>query len=154
MIEESIYKFKSSASIILPEVIDNYYLGKIIPYEDYAILPYELKQPLPLDRIVSLLDEANYAILYHIVPDQKMVQTAFGQKCCAYNYPTLDQMYKINCQTSSDGLVHELLVTVYGSLEDFCVEIRKDLQLNERQGGTFITRRQDGQIVNDFNVHR
>jgi len=154
MIEEAIYKFKTVAPMVLPGLIDNYFLGDISSFSDYAILPYEVARPLPLEQVVSILDEANYAILYHTVPDTSVVQTLFGQKCCAYSYPNLDQMYKINCQTSTDGLVHELNVTIYSSLEDFGVEVRKDLHLNENRGFTFLTRRSDGQIVNDFNVHR
>lgn len=50
MLEEAIYKFKTSGPMLLPDLIDNYWLGSINAYEDYAILPYEVHNPLPLER--------------------------------------------------------------------------------------------------------
>ena len=41
MLEEAIYKFRTIGPMQLPEVIDNFWLGEITAYEDYAILPYE-----------------------------------------------------------------------------------------------------------------
>lgn len=154
MIEEAIYKLKVNAPMILPDLFDNFWLGEIKAYEDYAIVPYTVHNPIPMDKVVNLLDEANLAILYHIVPDRKKVQTDFGQKCCAYFYPSLEQMYKLNCQTDTDGLVRHIDVTVYDSLEDMVVEVRKDLHKNEERGAVFLTRRLDAQIMNDFSVHR
>ena len=37
MLEEAIYKFKTSGPMLLPDLIDNYWLGSINAYEDYAI---------------------------------------------------------------------------------------------------------------------
>lgn len=154
MLEEAIYKFKVSAPTLLPEIFDNFWLRDIKSFEEYAILPYEVHKPIPLEKVVNLLDEANVAILYHIVPDKAKVTTGFGQKCCAYFYPSLDQMYKLNCQTADDGLVHYIDVTVYDSLEDMAVEVRKDLRKNDREGAVFLTKRSDAHIMNDFSVHR
>ena len=39
MLQEAIYKFKASGPMLLPELIDNYWIGEIKAYEDYAILP-------------------------------------------------------------------------------------------------------------------
>lgn len=154
MLEETIFKFRTMAPVQMPDLIDNYNLGETITYEDYAILPYELRIPLSLEKVVSILDEADLAILYHIKPDTSTAKTLFGQKCCAYSYPNKEQMFKINCHTFSDGLVHDLKVTIYNSLEDFAVEVRNDLHINEKPGFIFLTRREDGQILNDFSVHR
>lgn len=38
MLQEAIYKFKASGPMLLPELIDNYWIGEIKAYEDYAIL--------------------------------------------------------------------------------------------------------------------
>lgn len=42
MLEEAIYKFRTTGPMLLPEVIDNFWLGDIKMYEDYAILPLSL----------------------------------------------------------------------------------------------------------------
>ena len=41
--------------------------------------------------------------------------TAYGHECCAYCYPVTERMFKINCKTHTDGLIHELYVTIYNS---------------------------------------
>ena len=38
MLHEAILKFRSSGPILLPAIIDNYWLGEIKTYEDYAVL--------------------------------------------------------------------------------------------------------------------
>lgn len=154
MIEEAIYKFKVNAPVILPDLFDNYWLGEISSYEEYAILPYTVHNPIPMEKVVNLLDDANLAILYYIVPDHNVTDRSFGHRCCAYFYPSLEQMYVINCQTGTDGLVHHIDVTVYDSLEDMAVEVRREIRKHEERGAVFATRRQDAQIMNDFSVHR
>ena len=37
MLQEAIYKFKASGPILLPDLIDNYYLGHVTAYEDYSV---------------------------------------------------------------------------------------------------------------------
>ena len=56
MLEEAIYKFRTTGPMLLPEVIDNFWLGDIKMYEDYAILPYEVHNPQSLDRIIEMFD--------------------------------------------------------------------------------------------------
>ena len=42
MLQEAIYKFKTSGPVILPDLIDNVFLSKVTSYEDYAILLYDV----------------------------------------------------------------------------------------------------------------
>ena len=80
MLEEAIYKFRTTGPMLLPEVIDNFWLGDIKMYEDYAILPYEVHNPQSLDRIIEMFDEnADLTILYHLIPS---ISTVFGHECC------------------------------------------------------------------------
>lgn len=53
MLQEAIYKFKASGPMLLPELIDNYWIGEIKAYEDYAILPYEVHIPQPIDKVIG-----------------------------------------------------------------------------------------------------
>lgn len=67
MLEEAIYKFKTNVPNLLPDLIDNFWLGDIKAYEDYAVLPYEVHNPVPIDRVISMFDDnADLAILYHL----------------------------------------------------------------------------------------
>ena len=50
MLEEAICKFKTMAPSILPDLIDNFWLGDIKAYDYYAILPYEVHNPLPVEK--------------------------------------------------------------------------------------------------------
>lgn len=111
MLQEAILKFRSSGPILLPAIIDNYWLGEIKTYEDYAVLPYEVHEPQPLEKVLDMFEmNADLAILYHMVPSSA---TAYGHECCAYCYPVTERMFKINCKTHTDGLIHELYVTIY-----------------------------------------
>lgn len=55
-----------------------------------------------------------------------------------------------NCKTSADGLIHELNVTIYNSIELMSADLFEDLRLHERRG-TFKAKREHVQIMNDFN---
>lgn len=148
MLQEAIYKFKASAPMLLPDLINNYLLGEIKAYEDYAVLPYEVSNPQPLDKVLDMFDEnADLAILYHLIPS---IDTDFGHECCVYCYPVTERMYKINCKTSVDGLIHELTVTIYNSIEVMSSDLFEDLRLHEKKG-KFKIKRQHVQIMNDFN---
>ena len=79
MLQEAIYKFKASGPMLLPELIDNYWIGEIKAYEDYAILPYEVHIPQPIDKVIDMFEmNADLAILYHLEPS---VHTVFGHEC-------------------------------------------------------------------------
>ena len=54
MLQEAILKFRSSGPILLPAIIDNYWLGEIKTYEDYAVLPYEVHEPQPLEKVLDI----------------------------------------------------------------------------------------------------
>ena len=55
MLQEAIYKFKASGPMLLPDLIDNYWIGETKAYEDYAILPYEVHIPQPIDKVLVCL---------------------------------------------------------------------------------------------------
>lgn len=148
MLEEAIFKFKTMAPSLLPELFDNFWLGDIKAYDYYAILPYEVHNPLPIEKVIRMFDDnADLAILYHLVPSNN---TDFGHECCAYCYPVTERMYKINCRTWGDGLVHELKVTIYNSIEVMSSDLFEDLRLH-RNLGNFKIKRKHVEIMNDFN---
>ena len=56
MLQEAIYKFKASGPMLLPDLIDNYWIGETKAYEDYAILPYEVHIPQPIDKVLDMFE--------------------------------------------------------------------------------------------------
>lgn len=148
MLQEAIYKFKTSGPVILPDLIDNVFLSKVTSYEDYAILLYDVLKPQSMENVREMLEmNADLAILYHLEPP---VDTVFGHESCAYCFPVTERMFKINCKTHVDGLVHQLNVTIYNSIEVMSADLFEDLRLHEKRG-TFKVKREHVQIMNDFN---
>lgn len=72
MLQEAILKFRSSGPILLPAIIDNYWLGEIKTYEDYAVLPYEVHEPQPLEKVLDMF-EMN-ADLCHSLPHSAIIR--------------------------------------------------------------------------------
>ena len=56
MLEEAIYKFKVSGPTIMPSLFDNFFLKETEAYNGYAILTYEVHQPLPIDEVLNIMD--------------------------------------------------------------------------------------------------
>ena len=109
MLNEAILKFKGLAPLILPELVNNNQLEEVSMYEDYAILPYSVQKPLPLEEVMDMFeDKMEMIILYHMVPSE---QTDFGHTCCAYSNPSTERMFKVNVTTNGSGEVDSLLVT-------------------------------------------
>lgn len=54
MLQEAIYKFKTSGPVILPDLIDNVFLSKVTSYEDYAILLYDLPKPQSMENVLEI----------------------------------------------------------------------------------------------------
>ena len=147
MLQEAIYKFQVMAPLLLPEVIDNALAEEVIIYDDYALLPYVLPKEVSIEQLMDMLeDKMELIILYHIVPTEA---TDFGHACCAYSNPNTERMFKINARTNSNGMVSDLTVSIYDSLECMSTDVLADLQLNEGHGN-FEYRRDVGEIVNDF----
>ena len=72
MLEEAIYKFKVSGPTIMPSLFDNFFLKETEAYNGYAILTYEVHQPLPIDEVLNIMDSDAYMrILYYTHPNPK-----------------------------------------------------------------------------------
>ena len=70
MLEEAIYKFKVSGPTIMPSLFDNFFLKETEAYNGYAILTYEVHQPLPIDEVLNIMDSDAYMrILYPPQPE-------------------------------------------------------------------------------------
>ena len=68
MLEEAIYKFKVSGPTIMPSLFDNFYLKETEAYNGYAILTYEVHQPLPIDEVLNIMDSDAYMRILYYTP--------------------------------------------------------------------------------------
>ena len=152
MLEEAIYKFKVSGPTIMPSLFDNFFLKETEAYNSYAILTYEVHQPLPIDEVLNIMDSDAYMrILYYTHPNPKAIKTKFGQRACTYFMPEEQRNIKMNFSTDEKGLVNTILVTVYGSIDIMYPDLLNDLRLNTNGSMLVKERRSEAEVMNDFN---
>ena len=152
MLEEAIYKFKVSGPTIMPSLFDNFFLKETEAYNGYAILTYEVHQPLSIDEVLNIMDSDAYMrILYYTHPNPKAIKTKFGQRACTYFMPEEQRNIKMNFSTDEKGLVNTILVTVYGSIDMMYPDLLNDLRLNTNGSMLVKERRSEAEVMNDFN---
>lgn len=132
MLDKFYEEFLSVVPLQLPELLDKDRMDKPAVYEDYILLTYHLVASLDLEDVMNMLeDEMEMIILYHHIPS---VQTKFGHCCCAYSNPAFGMMFKVNAANGGSGLVEDVSVTIYESLEFMCADICVDLDLHSKSG--------------------
>ena len=152
MLEEAIYKFKVSGPTIMPSLFDNFFLKETEECNGYAILTYDVNHPLPIDDVLTIMDEDTYMrILYNTHPNPAAIKTKFGQRACTYFMPEEQRNIKMNFSTDEDGLVKMILVTVYGSIDIMYPDLLNHLRLNTRGSVVVKERRSEAEVMNDFN---
>lgn len=152
MLEEAIYKFKVSGPTIMPSLFDNFYLKETQEGNGYAILTYEVHQAQPIEDVLNVMDgDAYMRILYYTHPNPKYVKTKFGQRACTYFMPEEQRNIKMNFATDEKGLVNMILVTVYGSIDIMYPDLLTDLRLNTEGSMLVKERRNEAEVMNDFN---
>lgn len=152
MLEEAIYKFKVSGPTIMPSLFDNFYLKETQEGNGYAILTYEVHQAQPIEDVLNIMDgDAYMRILYYTHPNPKSVTTKFGQRACTYFMPEEQRNIKMNFATDEKGLVNMILVTVYGSIDIMYPDLLTDLRLNTEGSMLVKERRNEAEVMNDFN---
>ena len=131
----------------LPELLDEKTMEQPIFYEDYALLIFPLPVPLDIEDVMDCMeDEMEMIVLYHHIPSG---QTKFGHSCCAYSNPAFGLMFKINAKTNDSGLVENVTVTIYESLEFMSADICIDLDLHSKSGH-FKYRKPKEEVLYDF----
>ena len=139
--------FQSVAPLLIPELVSPSRLEGIAEYDDYTLLYYTLAKPLDIERVMDdFEDHMNLNILYHV---QMRLDSDPGQHCCAYASPSNTQMYKLNVQTDRDGLVHDLYVYIFNSLEFMLEALKDDLRAHEGQA-FFKARMPYPRLIADF----
>lgn len=132
MLEQFCDDFLAVMPLQLPELLDKRRMKKPVRYDDYVLLTFTLNNPCPIEDVMDILeDEMEMIILYHHIPSR---QTDFGHSCCAYSNPAFGRMFKVNGSTDDRGMISQIKVTIYDSLEHMSADVCLDLNLHGKSG--------------------
>jgi len=132
MLQESIEKFKTLAPLLLPELLGDAKCDDADIENDMAVLNYTLSGRFELEDVMDKFeDQMELTILYHFVPS---ILTDYGHQCCAYSDTQFGHMFKIHACTTASGMVENLAVTLYDSMDTMCTDLMEDLDRHEKRG--------------------
>lgn len=132
MLQHFIDDFFDCAAQQLPLLISTEWMEEPIYYEDYALFVFNPSVSFNLESIMNMLEDEMVLIpLYHMIPSSA---TSFGHCYCAFSNPSFGHMYKINVMTNGYGLVDQIRVTVYESMEFMGGDLCNDLELHSKAG--------------------
>lgn len=124
MIQDEIQNFASDAPEMLPELLDASSLKTSFLSDEFAVLTYCYDCGFKMEEILNMLKDQMAVILLY---DARVSEsTSYGWSCCAYSNPMFGQMFKINSKTNGCGLVMELAVTLYESMEFMSQDVMSD----------------------------
>ncbi len=125
MITREVNKFMILAPLMLPKLIDCKKCQEPDITEDSAILYFNLNEPFPIGCVMDMLeDDMDLVLLYHGTKKD----SPHIHHCCFFASPKSGQsMYKINATTDSTGLVKDISVTIFDSIDVWEDELEVDL---------------------------
>ena len=122
--------FRALAPIRLPGITEHDGLEYIDDYDDYALLTYQLPEPVDIHDLMDRLeDDMGLNIPYH---SRTGFSESSPQHCCAYSSPTYEAMYKFNAQSGANGMVSILYVYIFESLEVMLEFLKEDLRQHSK----------------------
>ena len=147
MNSKEIANFRQLGDLMLPRLLDANYLKNIDDYGDYALLTYQLADPVPIQSALDdMEDNMDLNVLYHA---EVISATTRGEYCCAYCVPANGKMYKINAQSRPDRMLDTVYVYIYDSLEVMLEALKADL-LQHTRGQHVIHSMEMSRLVADF----
>ena len=130
MNSKEIANFRQLGDMMLPRLLDANFLRNIDDYGDYALLTYNLAEPVPIQTALDdMEDNMDLNVLYHV---EVISAATRGEHCCAYCVPTNGKMYKVNAQSRPDRMLDTVYVYVYESLEVMLEALKEDLVQHTR----------------------
>lgn len=147
MLELFMDKFMALIPMQLPELINRAWMEEPDIYDDYALLVFTFPNEYSLVQVIEKIEqETGLILLYHKVSSDS---TSFGHYCCAYSNPDFGHMYKINAATNGKGVVNNVTVTIYESLEFMCGDLCNEVLLHSKSG-YFKSKREKPEILANF----
>ena len=146
-LQETVEQFKMLAILQMPSLVKPSMMVSSELEDDYALLTYQLPNPMPIDELIDEMeDQMELILLYHMVPSK---DTEFGHCCCSYSNPRFEHMFKLNSSTDEHGMCNTVDVTVYASLEYMCEELRDELRRISTKG-KMLYDRTESKVLLDF----
>lgn len=143
MLHEAISKFLETGPEIMPDLCDNNRMFEADIYDDYALLPYALKKPLKMESLRSILEEKESLRVMYFAKNIK------GREAlCVYSNPCLSSMFKLNAVTDNSGVVFDVNVTVYYSLEIMSSDLIREVGLIKESDIVYV--KNCGEFIADF----
>ncbi len=128
--------FLSQAEPLLPNLISHNRIIDEEPLDNYYEIVFQTKKPYTIDEVIDMFEnDAHLHILYHHTINDSIQEM---ESCCAFSHPTGEQMYKYNVSTRLGGIVTEICVSIYYSLEHLTSELDGELQGRRNSGGRFL----------------
>ncbi len=147
MLRHFVEEFLNYMPLQMPTLLDCTTMSKPKFYDEYALIFCPLPNGYDLEEVMDILeDDMELITLYHHIPSN---QSKYKHSTCAYSNPGFGQMFKINAETDDAGMVQELKVTIFGSIDHLCTELCLDLTLHERNG-YFKFKRSKDKVLLDF----
>ncbi len=113
--DETIYKFELTMSLMTSGIIDRDKVVDSAVFDDKAIVQYGLREPLPIQEIIDMLDDNdNVVMLYNFI---QRTDSQVGRSCSYYSDSRRGPMYRIDFYTERDGKCHTITVIFFTSLE-------------------------------------
>ena len=113
--EEIIYKFEISMSLIAPNLIDTDGIEENVLYDEKAVVRYKLQRPYEIGEIIDKLEEIDRLImLYYFIQRN---DSEVGRSCSFYSDNKRGPMYRLDFYTERDGKCHSLTAIFFTSLE-------------------------------------
>lgn len=146
----TIERFLESAALKLPAIIkprlENRAEREV--YDDYALLNFSLPDSLSIEDFCNELGESFGTIeLYRHI---RSVDTDYGHSVCAFQEPGTGVMFQLCATTNSRGVITDVDVKMFFSMERMLVELKDTLRRASLQSGTFTYRISEEELLSYF----
>lgn len=132
ILQKAVERFQNSVPSMFPSLIGPGATCSKCLAGDSVILTYELQAKFGMDDVMDVLeDQMEFSVLY----DHELSRgVLYGRQCCAYADIKFDHMLKVNASTNQQGLVDQLIFTVYDSLEVLVNDLISELNRHAAYG--------------------
>ncbi len=150
MDKETIKRFQATAPLKLPTIIKTGLedTSRREVYEDYASLVFKLPDSLSIEDILDDADESFGTILMY--RHVRSWATSFGESFCVFQEPGTGEMFQICGSTNPRGLIDEVDVKIYSSLEVMMAHLHKELKRVEDLPGETLYTMSDYELMSLF----
>ena len=129
---KTVEDFEQTLPSRFPGLLDKASVTNTSVAEDTVTLTYALKAKYGIDDVMDIFeDQMEFSVLYDFEVSRDVL---FGRQCCAYADTKFDSIVKVNATTNQHGLVDQLTITLYESVEVMVNDLIADLRRHSSYG--------------------